>query len=62
MKALRSCAPEGVLLAEVPEPRSGPAEVELRIGNCSTSGTAVGIDDDPQNLNPPRIIGDSEEP
>lgn len=52
MKALRSHAPEDVLRAEV----------ELRIRNGSTRGTDVGIDDGHQNRNPPRLIGDTEEP
>lgn len=53
MKALRSHAPEGVLLAEV----------ELRTRSRSTCGTDVRtVDDGHQNLNPPRIIGDTEEP
>ena len=63
MQALSFYAPEDVRLEEVPEPQCGPEEVELRIRNCSTCGTDVRIFyNGHQNLNQPRIVGDTEEP
>jgi L-iditol 2-dehydrogenase len=43
MKALRFYAPEDVRLVDVPEPACGPAEVKIRVRNCSTCGTDVKI-------------------
>jgi len=63
MQALRFYAPEDVRLEEELEPQCGPDEVKFRIRNRSTCGTDVRIfSNGHQNLNPPRIIGDTEEP
>ncbi len=43
MKALRFHAPEDVRLEDVPEPGCGPAEVKIKVRNCSTCGTDVKI-------------------
>ncbi|MGZ5400607.1 MAG: alcohol dehydrogenase catalytic domain-containing protein, partial [Nocardioides sp.] len=43
MKALRFHAPEDVRLEDVPEPACGPAEVKIKVMNCSTCGTDVKI-------------------
>lgn len=43
MKALRYYAPKDVRLEDVPEPLCGPAEVKIRVRNCSTCGTDVKI-------------------
>ncbi|WP_181310555.1 zinc-dependent dehydrogenase [Nocardioides campestrisoli] len=58
MKALRFYAPEDVRLEEVPEPVCGPAQVKIRVRNCSTCGTDVKIlHNGHQNLTPPRTTG-----
>jgi L-iditol 2-dehydrogenase len=58
MKALRFYAPEDVRLEDVPEPECGPAEIKLKVKNCSTCGTDVKIFyNGHQNLSPPRTIG-----
>lgn len=43
MKALRFYAPGDVRVEDVPEPTCGPAEVKIRVKNCSTCGTDVKI-------------------
>lgn len=43
MLALRFHAPGDVRLEDVPEPECGPAEVKIRVRNCSTCGTDVKI-------------------
>ncbi len=43
MKALRFHAPEDVRLEDIPEPDCGPAEVKIKVKNCSTCGTDVKI-------------------
>lgn len=43
MKALRFHAPEDVRLEDIPEPGCGPAEVKIKVRNCSTCGTDVKI-------------------
>ncbi|MGH3361656.1 MAG: zinc-dependent dehydrogenase [Nocardioides sp.] len=43
MLALRFHAPEDVRLEDVPEPECGPAEVKIKVKNCSTCGTDVKI-------------------
>lgn len=43
MKALRFHSPGDLRLEEVPEPVCGPAEVKIRVRNCSTCGTDVKI-------------------
>jgi L-iditol 2-dehydrogenase len=58
MKVLRFYAPKDVRLEDAPEPQCGPAEVKLRVRNCSTCGTDVKIfNNGHQNLSPPRVIG-----
>jgi len=43
MLALRFHAPGDIRLEDVPEPECGPAEVKIRVRNCSTCGTDVKI-------------------
>ena len=43
MKALRFHAPGDVRIEDVPEPECGPAEIKIKVKNCSTCGTDVKI-------------------
>ena len=43
MQALRFYAPGDVRVEDVPEPTCGPAEVKIKVKNCSTCGTDVKI-------------------
>lgn len=45
MKALRFHAPGDVRIEDVPEPECGPAEIKIKVKNCSTCGTDVKIRD-----------------
>ncbi len=58
MKVARFYAPGDIRIEDVPEPAAGPAEVKIRVRNCSTCGTDVKIyRSGHQNIDPPRIMG-----
>jgi L-iditol 2-dehydrogenase len=58
MKVARFYAPGDIRIEDTPEPRAGPAEVKIRVRNCSTCGTDVKIfKSGHQNIDPPRIMG-----
>jgi L-iditol 2-dehydrogenase len=58
MKVARFYAPGDIRIEDVPEPSPGPAEVKIRVRNCSTCGTDVKIfRSGHQNIDPPRIMG-----
>jgi L-iditol 2-dehydrogenase len=58
MKVARFYAPGDIRIEDVPEPSPGPAEIKIRVRNCSTCGTDVKIyRSGHQNIDPPRIMG-----
>jgi L-iditol 2-dehydrogenase len=58
VKVARFYAPGDIRIEDVPEPSPGPAEVKIRVRNCSTCGTDVKIyKSGHQNIDPPRIMG-----
>ena len=58
MRVARFYAPGDIRIEDAPEPTAGPAEVKLRVRNCSTCGTDVKIfRSGHQNIDPPRIMG-----
>lgn len=58
MKVARFHAPGDIRIEDAPEPSPGPAEVKIRVRNCSTCGTDVKIyRSGHQNIDPPRIMG-----
>jgi L-iditol 2-dehydrogenase len=58
MKVARFYAPGDIRIEDAPEPSLGPAEVKVRVRNCSTCGTDVKIfRSGHQNIDPPRIMG-----
>jgi L-iditol 2-dehydrogenase len=58
VKVARFYAPGDIRIEDVPEPTPGPAEVKIRVRNCSTCGTDVKIyESGHQNIDPPRIMG-----
>jgi L-iditol 2-dehydrogenase len=58
MKVARFYAPGDIRIEEIPEPTPGPAEVKIRVRNCSTCGTDVKIfRSGHQNIDPPRVMG-----
>ncbi|MBF8289478.1 MAG: alcohol dehydrogenase [Chloroflexi bacterium] len=58
MKVARFYAPGDIRIEDAPEPTAGPAEVKVRVRNCSTCGTDVKISrSGHQNIDPPRIMG-----
>ena len=58
MKVARFYAPGDIRIEDAPEPSPGPAEVKIRVRNCSTCGTDVKIyQSGHQNIDPPRIMG-----
>lgn len=58
MRVARFYAPGDIRIEDVPEPIAGPAEIKLRVRNCSTCGTDVKIHrSGHQNIDPPRTMG-----
>lgn len=58
MRVARFYAPGDIRIEDAPEPTPGPAEIKLRVRNCSTCGTDVKISrSGHQNIDPPRIMG-----
>jgi L-iditol 2-dehydrogenase len=58
MKVARFYAPGDIRIEDAPEPSPGPAEVKIRVRNCSTCGTDVKIfRSGHQNIDPPRVMG-----
>jgi L-iditol 2-dehydrogenase len=58
MKVARFYAPGDLRIEDMPEPTPGPAEVKIRVRNCSTCGTDVKIyRSGHQNIDPPRVMG-----
>ncbi|MGH2381996.1 MAG: alcohol dehydrogenase catalytic domain-containing protein, partial [Candidatus Limnocylindria bacterium] len=58
MKVARFHAPGDIRIEDAPEPNPGPAEVKIRVRNCSTCGTDVKIyRSGHQNIDPRGIMG-----
>ena len=58
MRVARFHAPGDIRLEDSPEPQPGPADVKIRVRNCSTCGTDVKIfKHGHYRIDPPRVMG-----
>jgi L-iditol 2-dehydrogenase len=58
VKVARFYAPGDIRIEEAPEPTAGPAELKIKVHNCSTCGTDLKIfRHGHHHIDPPRVIG-----
>lgn len=58
MKVARFYAPGDIRIEQADEPQAGPAEVKIKVHNCSTCGTDLKIfRHGHHHIDPPRVIG-----